>query len=118
MGFRQESNSSGLVEPEILSSDARRIHVRLRRGECQIIGNFGSETPPFYGGFTLELKGQSRKPSGRRSTLKTRLRGFRPEKLGRVKSLSNKYKKRLAGNVPWDTRNRASEMGRKSVDSV
>ncbi|TRT89061.1 MAG: thioredoxin family protein, partial [Microcystis aeruginosa Ma_AC_P_19900807_S299] len=27
MGFRQESNSSGLVEPEILSSDARRIHV-------------------------------------------------------------------------------------------
>ncbi|AOC51498.1 hypothetical protein amyaer_0749 [Microcystis aeruginosa NIES-2481] len=35
MGFRQESNSSGLVEPEILSSDARRIHVRLRRGVCQ-----------------------------------------------------------------------------------
>ena len=27
MGFRQESNSSGLVESEILSSDARRIHV-------------------------------------------------------------------------------------------
>ncbi|WP_249267984.1 hypothetical protein RVR34_07190 [Microcystis aeruginosa FBCC-A68] len=35
MGFRQESNSSGLVEPEIHSSDARRIHVRLRRGVCQ-----------------------------------------------------------------------------------
>jgi len=27
VGFRQESNSSGLVEPEIHSSDARRIHV-------------------------------------------------------------------------------------------
>ena len=35
MGFRQESNSSGLVEPEIHSSDARRIHVCLRRGVCQ-----------------------------------------------------------------------------------
>ncbi|MFN9674204.1 MAG: thioredoxin family protein, partial [Microcystis sp.] len=35
MGFRQESNSSGLVEPEIHSRDARRIHVRLRRGVCQ-----------------------------------------------------------------------------------
>jgi hypothetical protein len=35
VGFRQESNSSGLVEPEIHSSDARRIHVRLRRGVCQ-----------------------------------------------------------------------------------
>jgi hypothetical protein len=37
VGFRQESNSSGLVEPEILSSDARRIHVRLRRGVCQTV---------------------------------------------------------------------------------
>ncbi len=44
MGFRQESNSSGLVEPEILSSDARRIHVRLRRGVCQIAKTSSIET--------------------------------------------------------------------------
>jgi hypothetical protein len=61
------------------------------------IGNFGFETPPFYGGFTLELKGQSRKPSGRRSTLKTRLRGFRPEKLGRVKSRAQQVQEAIGG---------------------
>jgi hypothetical protein len=33
------------------------------------------------------------------------------ERLGKVKSLSNKYKKHFAETVPWDTRNRASEMG-------
>jgi hypothetical protein len=62
------------------------------------IGNFGSETPPFYGGFTLELKGQSRKPSGRRSTLKTRLRGFRSEKLVRVKSRAQQVQEAFSQN--------------------
>jgi hypothetical protein len=33
----ERSNSSGLVEPEILSSDARRINVRLLRGVCQTL---------------------------------------------------------------------------------
>jgi hypothetical protein len=34
-GSRKAFNVSGLVEPEILSSDARRILVRSRRGVCQ-----------------------------------------------------------------------------------
>ena len=52
-----------------------------------------------------------RKPSGRHRTLKTRLRGFLLERLGKVKSLSNKYKKHFAETILWDTRNRVSEMG-------
>jgi len=44
--------------------------------------------------------------------------GSVPEKLVRVKYPSNKYDKALAQTVPMGYRNRASEMGQKSVDSV
>ncbi|UZO78062.1 MULTISPECIES: hypothetical protein [Microcystis] len=55
MGFRQESNSSGLVEPEILSSDARRIHVRLRRGVCQNHRQEQATTPDSKNYFSVSL---------------------------------------------------------------
>ncbi|WP_287690507.1 hypothetical protein [Microcystis sp. M015S2] len=57
MDFARNLIQVHIVEPEILSSDARRIHVRLRRGVCQLWQLLQVKLPlQFFGGSFLELK--------------------------------------------------------------